>query len=355
MLKRVAALLLLAATIAPAGARAAGGGICTDADPGAVAISDPAYGTGKIAYPAADPTALAVFAHGYGHTSTSWVGHMQRAADAGAVAVTMDYRGTYTDGAGNVRGWFVQEGADDMIAVATEILAACPSIEKTILFGVSMGGASSGLALTRGAQKPDGSLVPLFDHWIAAEPAANVTETYLEATAVSPANAFAGLAKADIEQEMGGTLAERPEAYLAGTVVARARDIALTGLNGAYVIHGLDDGLVPHNQGRELATALRGVGIATEFLTVARRNATGNPDHEGGTTLTENVGKPLFAGIGLGQYPEPLAGHGTESSQTHIVIQTGLDIVLDLIAGTREHAGNAEWLVDGEAGTVRIA
>lgn len=354
MIKRLLALSIALATIAPVGASADGGGVCVDNAAGAVPISDPSYGTGLVAYPSTDPTSLTVFAHGYGHKSGSWVQHMQRATEAGAVAVTMDYRGTYTDGDGNVRGWFVREGADDMVNVATEILTACTTIETVVLYGVSMGGNSSGLALTRGAMKPDGSMQPLFDYWVAAEPAANVIETYLEATAVGPANAFARQAAADIEQAFGGTLAEYPERYANATVVARAQDIAITGLRGAFVLHGIDDGLVPTNQGRELATALRAVNISTEYLTVARRNPTGDPDHEGGTTLTENAGKPLFDGLGLGQYPEPLAGHGTESSQTHIVIQTGLDIVLGLIAGTRSHEGNAEWLVDGETGTQRL-
>lgn len=355
MPKRVLALILSLAAIAPIGARAAGNGVCTDDDPGTVSISDAAYGTGLVAYPSSEPTALAVFAHGYGHRSPSWTQHMGRAANAGAIAVTMDYRGTHLDDAGNVRGWFVQEGADDMVAVTTELLVACPSIDTVVLYGVSMGGNSSGLALTRGATKPADDQLPLFDYWVAAEPAANVIETYVEASAVAPANAFATLAKADIEQAFGGTLAEQPLAYADAAVVARIPDISATGLRGAFVIHGLDDGLVPTNQGRELATALRAVNISTEYLTAARRNPDGDPNHEGGTTLTENAGTPLFTGLGLGQYPEPLAGHGSESSQTHIVIQTGLDIVLGLIDGTRTHEGNAEWIVDGELGLIRVA
>lgn len=351
MLKRSLCLSLLLATLVPAGARAALPG-CSDADASVCALSSGTYGTGKLTLPSGTPTSLAVFAHGYGHTSNSWVQHMQRTSDAGAVAVSMDYRGTYTDGDGNVRGWRVNEGADDMIAVSTEILIACPSITNVILYGVSMGGNSSGLALTRGAQKPDGSNTPLFNHWIAAEPAANVIETYLEASAVERAVPFAALAKEDIEKEFGGTLAEQPAAYLAGSVVARSQDI--DALESAYIIHGFDDGLVPYNQSRELAAGLRAHNIATEFYNVARRNPTGDPDHEGGTTLSENVGKPLFAGAGLGQYPEPLTGHGTESSQTHVVIQAGLNIVLDLVRGTRTFAGDAEFVID-EGTTTRIA
>lgn len=354
MLKRALALALTLASIVPVGAHANGNGVCVDNDAGTVPIVDDSYGTGLIAYPSSAPTALVVFAHGYSHRSPSWIQHMQRTAEVGAIAVTMDYRGTYEDGDGNVRGWFVQEGADDMVNVATEILTACTTIERVVLYGVSMGGNASGLALTRGAMKPDDSQTPLFDFWVAAEPAANVIETYLEASALAPVNAFAALAVADIEAEFGGTITEQPEAYAAGAVVARVPDIALTGLQGAFVIHGFDDGLVPTNQGRELATALRGNNIQTEYLSVARRNPDGDADHEAGTTASENVGDPLFAGLGLGQYPEPLTGHGTESSQTHIVIQTGLDIVLGLVTGTRSHEGNAEWIVDGEAGTIRV-
>ena len=56
---------------------------------------------------------------------------------------------------------------------------------------------------------------------------------------------------------------------------------------------------------------------------VVRRGPDEDPDEN--TTISENVLGPT------GFWDEPLAGHGSEASQTHIVIQTGLGIVFALL------------------------
>jgi hypothetical protein len=83
----------------------------------------------------------------------------------------MDYRGleflpdSNEDGLPESRGWPVMTGAQDSIAAAQLFQSRCPTIQKTVLLGVSMGGNASGLAvsLAKDAKHPDGS--PLFDYW----------------------------------------------------------------------------------------------------------------------------------------------------------------------------------------------
>lgn len=319
--------------------------------------------TGHWAAPAgAAPTTLVVYAHGYRNISDSWVCHLLDAADKGAVALATDYRGTgYTGAPGDHRGWFVREGAADSIAAARYFLNAYPSIEKVGLLGVSMGGNTSGLAAAAGAKKLDGS--PLFDYWVSVEGAVNVAETYVEASLVQHAGgttgAYAAGAVDDIEVEIGTTPETDPVAFATGladlSVVTHAPAIAASGLKGVAVVHGLDDGLVPYNQSRELVTLLRAAGMPTSMHTVLRRNDWQNPDTastEGGTVLSSNAAGPLFGAAGQ-RYPAPFAGHGWEGSSTHLVIKTGFELLFGLLDGSVT-PGNTEALVDSELGTLSI-
>lgn len=293
--------------------------------------------TGRYVLPAKPPKTLVVFAHGYGHDSRSWIDHMLRAAkDHGVAAVAMDYRGTYEqrndDGSTTIRGWFVQEGAADMIAATKLIHKACPTIKETVLFGVSMGGNSSGLALAAAAQEKNAAKDPLFDYWFNVEGAVNAAETYAGASVLAPANAFAANAKADIEAETGGTPATHPEAYRDLAVVTHIDEIAASGVKGVMVIHALEDGLVPYNQGREIAAELAAEQIPTEFYTVH-----GKGDGESGTTLTGYSGNNS----------SPLAGHASEKSDTHVVMVTAFERLWALIDDDQTFTGYSEHQAGG--------
>ena len=304
--------------------------------------------TGRYALPSKKPTGLAVFGHGYGHTSASWAEHMKRAAKRGVIAVTMDYRGlkispdTDKDGLPESRGWNAMAGAEDLIAAAQWFENACSSIKKIVLMGVSMGGNMSGLALalSKDVKRSDGK--PLFDYWIDVEGAVNVSETYHEARLVAQSgNAYAKKAQADIEAEMGGTFEEKPEAYRDRTVVARIQDIKASGVRGVVVIHGIDDGLVPYNQAREMATLLGGSEIPTHLFTIGRRSAKSERE----TTLTGYAGGQLDP-----NYTSPFAGHASEKSTTHIVMVTAFEQLWQLFDKPAIE-GYEESVVDGPTGT----
>lgn len=272
---------------------------------------------GLYAVPRHRAKGIVVFAHGYGHTAYSWAEHVKRVARRdGVIAVAMDYHGQRdlppADGEKlpSSRGWRVSEGAQDSIAAAKLFDRSCRTGGMNTIYGVSMGGNTSGLVAAAGAKDTRGR--PLFDYWFAVEPAVNITETWTEATLVAQSgNAYARNATADIEQETGGTPANVPDAYRERTVVARIPDIAAAGLRGVVVVHGIDDGLVPYNQSRELVAGLRAAGVTVDDTTIGTRGA-----GEAGTTLSGNV---------LGQLGQtsPFAGHGSESRMTQLVITTG--------------------------------
>jgi hypothetical protein len=325
---------LVAGGLASAGSATAAAG-CTDRADSVIPTQDKLGLSGLFARPSKTPSQLVVFDHGYTKPATVyWAGHLKDAAQHGALAVALDYRGQEL--VPPYRGWRVFEGAEDSIAAAKYFLAACPSIKQVFILGISMGGNTSGLAVAADAKRADGS--PLFDYWIDIEGATNVTETYLEASAVAPFNPFAAMAKADIEQDFGGTIFEQPERYREATVVSRGDDIEASGVKGVILVHGVDDGLVPYNQSREMESVLAAHGIPTDFFTVGTRGS-GEP----GTTLTANVLGPF------GQQ-SPFAGHGAEESTTQLVIKTGFERLWALMEG-KTPGPRREFIVDGDTNT----
>jgi acetyl esterase/lipase len=313
---------------------------CSDSDEGVKDLSlavDGGTATGRYALPSQAPDTLVVFAHGYGHDSRSWIEHMQRAAgEHGVVAVAMDYRGTYEqkndDGSTTIRGWFVKEGAADMVAATQHLRKLCPSVQETVLFGVSMGGNASGLALAEAAneQGPDGK--PLFDYWFDVEGAVNAVETYAGAAVLAPANEFAANAKADIEDELNATPEQDPQAYVDLAVVSHMDEIGASGVKGVVVIHALEDGLVPYNQAREIVPELVSQNIPTEVYTIGTKG-----DGESGTTIS-------------GYSPvkdSPFAGHASEKSTTHMVMVVALERLWSLVDQNEEVVVYEETFIDG--------
>lgn len=324
---------------------------CTDKTDGAQPLTltvDGEDATGHYALPDQAPKTLVVFAHGYGHTSVSWIGHMTRAANNhGVAAVAMDYRGiqinpdSNNDGLPESRGWNARKGAEDLVAAGQYFEKLCPTIENIHIFGVSMGANMSGLAVAEGAKRSDGS--PLFDHWFDIEGAVNVLETYLAARVLAPVNGFAKNAQADIEAEMGGPIEEvGPEPYVERAVVSHINEIKASGIEGVVLVHGLDDGLVPYNQAREMSSLLLQAGVPLDLYTVGRRSK----ESEQETTATGYAGGQLDP-----NYKSPFAGHASEKSTTHIIMVTAFDRLWSLIEQDEAPGVYREFFVDGEEGT----
>ena len=323
----VVVLAFLAAWPAPAGAAPGTLGCTGDAQTArALTLSvDGEPATGRFVAPIAAPTAAIVFAHGYSWASDGWDPHMRRLArESGALAITMDYRGLVFLGDDpdddrpylRSRGYPVKKGSEDLVAAAQTALARCPSIKHVVLLGTSMGGNASGMAVALKAQRPDGK--PLFDYWIGVEGVYNLLELYEAATIGQAISPFVAQVKEDIEIETGGTPVTQPAAYQERTVVSRADDIAASGVKGVILIHAREDGLALYPQAQELSELLRGRSIPTDFYTVGSRGPDDDPD----TTLAG------YAGTQTGQ-----AGHGSEVSENHVVIDQGFFSALGLLAG----------------------
>lgn len=296
-------------------------------DSGIQSTSELGLASGRYALPdTTAPTQLVVMFHGHGNDSCSWRNHLRQATAKGAIAVAMDYPFRVLED-GTIYGWFVRQGAADSIAAAKYFLEKYPSVTQVFAFGVSMGGNMSGYAIASpDAKRADGS--PLFDWWVDVEGVNNTTEEYLIARAVAQppvSNSGGALAQQELEEENGGALEDVPEKYQEITNLARVQD--MTGLKGVVLVGGLDDGLVPANQNLEMLAALNAVRVPAHLYTVLL-----NGGAESGTTATAIPLGPVFDQAGM-TYESPLAGHGWEGSDTHLVISTGFERLFALMDG----------------------
>jgi len=267
--------------------------------------------------PDSQPSKLVVFCHGYGQTvEGAWLAHMRRTASPDIVVVSTNYRDNF--------GFPSLRGAEDTIIATRNALARFPSIKTVYALGVSLGGNVCGNAITESAkQSPTGK--SLYDYWVDVEGLSNLTESWLEATAALPE------AAAGMERDVGGTPADKPDEYVRRSPVLNAQTMKSGGLQAVAVIHGFNDGLVPYNQGREMATALLAAGIPTQIFNVVFDG----PEQTSGTTLT--------GGLGLltdGQAPDVndalglnLTGHGFEGDYGHPVIRAGFDQLQLMLEG----------------------
>jgi len=287
--------------------------------------------TGLYAVPKGKAKGLVVFAHGYGHTAESWRKHLTNtAARNGVIAVAMNYRGeiiTPPDKSKGQtrptsRGWQVAEGATDSNAAARLIERRCSGMTTVVLYGVSMGGNTAGLALAAKPTRASGA--PLYDYWFQMEGANNVVETYFGARALKASgSATAVNAVEDIEREMGGTFEQKRDLYLERSVVNRVADIAESGVKGIVMMHGVGDGLVPYNQSRELQARLATAGLLVEVHSFTLRAASSEP----GTTVDGYLPNPT------GAYTSPLSGHASEASDTHEQNVAGFERLSETFGG----------------------
>lgn len=358
MSRRLAALLIapltaisLFAVSAPASASYLTTPPCTDSNAGAIEFDLDMPGTtvdahGFYAVPDTDPVGIVLFSHGYGHSSYSWKHHLTRVADSlNVIAIAVDGRGlvftgTYkADGVTpNTTGWPVKEAAEDGIAAAKVFEATCSTATTIVNYGVSLGGNTSGIIAASGAKRDDG-ITPLFDWWVDIEGVNNLVETYFEARAASPS------AAADIQAQTGGPIeVTGPAPYLERTNVARIADIKASGVKGVVLVHGVDDGLVPHNQSDEMFAALTAVGIPSQFFVVTLK------DDDTLANDSDTTGTAILATRIDPTYKSPIAGHASEMSTTHIVGMTGFERLDAIFAGSTPECTRLV-VVDGQLGT----
>ncbi len=286
--------------------------IATDIE---VTTADGSTVTGCLVHPAGDAPVvdLVVFAHGQGHTvQNAWRRHMWEVAGHGAATIAVNFRDNFA--------FPTHQGAEDVIASTHWALERFPDVERTILFGVSMGGAVSGTALVKSADLPAG----LYDLWFDVEGVSMVWETWAEARAAEPAIADG------IERDMGGTPLEVPDRYIDGSPAMNADAMAAAGLQGAVLVHAPFDGRVAYWQGREMALALDGAGIPYEFHTVVQGNGSEAGSDSTPLKLVPGVGSDLED---VSDQTVGLAGHASERDPNHPVMRTALDRLVAILDG----------------------
>lgn len=242
------------------------------------------------------PDRLIVFGHGHGETASSFIDVLtDLVAATGVPAVAMDYRGP--DG-----HWNVGTGADDTVAATRWFRERHPTVERTVLWGWSMGGMVSGVAAARAPE--------LFDTWVASFPAVNAAGAWA---------LFAALGlddREELEAEVGCSFPECPERYVERSPSLLAQSMRL---DRAILLHAAGDTVSPYEQSREMQAALLTAQIPVSFYSFLTKP--GN-------------GAPAFHGHGRGP-----------------VADEAFRVVTRVLAGTEPGgAPNIEYLVDGRTG-----
>lgn len=271
--------------------------------------------TGIYILPATAPRGIVVVGHGFPGTATTFAAEAQQiATNDGVIVVSMNYRGTDLS---TGLGWRVIEGAQDSIAATKLFDSACPGSAGFVntVFGISMGGNMSGLAVSQNATRSNGA--PLYNYWFDVSGVSNVAETWADAEAISlvplgSTQATGTNALTALSNEFGGTALTATGTYLANSPVTRAGLMRASGIQGVEIFHGVDDGEVTADQGAQMATALALAGVPTNVYT----SVFNTPGGSNGLTLD---GDTLGAALGalnsaalmglLPAYVSPFSGH----------------------------------------------
>ncbi len=228
-----------------------------------------ALARGLLAVPDQAPTTLVLVSHGYGGDAASHGDDLESLADSGVLAVAMDYRGPRD-------AYKVRAGVEDTIAAAQTLQLAFPAIDRSLLYGWSMGGE---VALLAAANAPPGT----FDYVFTGAAVTDLETLWHENGDLRPA----------IERETGGIPAEAPEAYASRSPVTLSSAIAANGVARVFLVHGAADGPVPVEQAERMDKALVDAGQPVSYYVVTKET--------GEACLPETcVTGPALAGHGAG-------------------------------------------------------
>lgn len=208
-----------------------------------------AKATGLALVPASEPTTLVLVAHGWGGDAESHRPDLERLAEEGALAVAMDFRGE--------RGAYkVRTGIEDTNAAALAMQAEYPEIDRTLLYGWSLGGE---IALLAPITAPPGT----YDHVFVGAGVSDLESFWHEAPLARPA----------IENETGGPPTTAADEYDVRSPHLRAGELADKGLTRVFLVHAAADWPVPVEHAERMYTALQEAGIPVSYYVVTKDNA----------------------------------------------------------------------------------
>lgn len=200
--------------------------------------------SGLLGVPAGVPTTLVVLGHPWLTDSNIFTPDLQRLADRGVLAVALDYRGATED-------FKVQAGAEDTVAATLALHDAYPSVDRTLLYGWSMGGEVAVLSV---AVAPPGT----FDYVFDGSGVSDLEALWHSFMAARPA----------IERETGGPPTQVPDAYRERSPVYRTHDLAGKGVARYFLVHAAGDSPVPVEQAERLYSALSDAGLPVSYYVV---------------------------------------------------------------------------------------
>ncbi|PXX62423.1 prolyl oligopeptidase family protein [Nocardia tenerifensis] len=198
------------------------------------------------------PTDLVVAVHGHDGSSGDYAGYLAAIARrTGTPILSMDLRSATS--VWRTGEWNLWAGWRDIVAATQRYRDEHRSITRTVLWGWSQGGITSGLAAAHG---PAG----LFDYWVDNYGPADDFTMWLGSAAVDPD------LPAQIERDAGDctpvvcphNYVERSPALLAGRL----------GVRRAFLIHGTGDAVVPYAATLEMRAGLLAAGKPTSLYTV---------------------------------------------------------------------------------------
>jgi dienelactone hydrolase len=199
---------------------------------------------GLVGIPPGEPRTLLVLAHPWTSPAESYREALLGFARQGVLGVAMDFRGELDD-------FKVEAGVEDTVAATLALQESHPSVDRTLLYGYSMGGEVSFLAV---AAAPPGTYDYVFD-------GAGVTDLaalWHSFVAARPA----------IEEETGGPPTEVPDAYRARSPVDRVAELKDKGVARYFIVHGAGDAPVPVEQAERLYSRMAEAGLPVSYYVV---------------------------------------------------------------------------------------
>ncbi|WP_107655221.1 alpha/beta hydrolase family protein [Nocardia suismassiliense] len=198
------------------------------------------------------PRGLILAVHGFNEKAADYPDVMSAIARRTGVALlTLDQRGG--NSVWKTGEWNPWAGWHDVVATAEWYKKEHPSVGKTVLWGWSQGGMTSGLALAHG---PAG----LFDYWVNTAGPSNAVDYW------NVGNTLGLPQVQQIERDAGGCAPTVcPQAYADRSTAALAAKMTA---QRVFLVHGTADPIVPYQHSLDLKAALAATGQAYSMYTV---------------------------------------------------------------------------------------
>lgn len=204
---------------------------------------------GLLAVPQGKPTMLVVVAHGWGGDAASHRSDLEGIAQAGALGLAMDYRGPRS-------AFKVSAGVEDTVAATLLLQDAYPGLDRTLLYGWSMGGE---VALLAALEAPPGT----YDYVFAGAGVMDLEAFWHENL----------LARAAVERETGGPPMQDAAPYVQRSPMARAAELSGRGIARVFLVHGAADAVVTIDHAERMSEALRSAGVPVSYYVATRDRA----------------------------------------------------------------------------------